>query len=190
MSSEYKQVTVDKLIENTFDLGNLATFDPNPLSNEKLASKNESEKEEYLTSIARDNTQLLINQILSLPIKASTDSQGITLVQLPQPTTLLPREKGIPKAAPKTKWQEFAARKGIKAKSKDKLKFDEETGKWVESWGYKGHNKKLDDQWLVEVDDKKTKEGDDLIDPRTLARAERKKLIKKNELQHKRNLKR
>ncbi|KAI5961180.1 RRS1 [Candida pseudojiufengensis] len=205
MSKEdYKPVTVEKLIENTYDLGNLATFDPNPLSNEKLTSKNESEKEQYISSITRDNVQLLINQILSLPVKTTTDNQGsstgqtssMTLIQLPEPTTPLPREKGIPKDKPKTKWEEFAARKGIKAKTKnEKLEYDEEKGEWVNKWGYKGNNKKLDDQWLVEVNDednskkRKRNEGDELIDPRTLARSERKKLIKKNELQHKRNLK-
>ncbi|CAK9438807.1 uncharacterized protein LODBEIA_P30310 [Lodderomyces beijingensis] len=198
---EYKPVTVDKPIDNTYDLGNLATFDPNPLSNETLRSTNEAEKEQYLTSVTRDNVQLLINQILSLPVKTTTDNSGsstgqsasMTLVQLPEPTTPLPREKGVPKAKPKTKWEEFAARKGIKAKGKDgKMEYDEEKGEWVSKWGYKGNNKKLDDQWLVEVEDDKknsSSNADDLIDPRTLARAERKKLIKKNELQHKRNLK-
>ncbi|KAI5955685.1 RRS1 [Candida jiufengensis] len=203
-SQEYKPVTVDKPIENTYDLGNLATFDPNPLSNEKLTSKNESEKESYIQSITRDNVQLLINQILSLPVKTTTDNQGtstgqtssMTLIQLPEPTTPLPREKGIPKDKPKTKWEEFAARKGIKAKTKNgKMEYDEDKGEWVNKWGYKGNNKKLDDQWLVEVNDEPTKkrrrddQDTELIDPRTLARSERKKLIKKNELQHKRNLK-
>lgn len=193
---QFKPVTVDKPIPNTYDLGNLATFDPNPLDNDKL--KDGSQKEEYLTSVTRDNVQLLINQILSLPVKTTTDSQGsstgqnstMTLIQLPDPTTQLPREKAIPKAKAPTKWEQFAARKGIKAKAKDgKMVFDEATGEWVPKWGYKGKNKELDDQWLVEVDDKVKGTEDELIDPRTLNRAERKRLIKKNELQHKRNLK-
>ena len=66
--------------------------------------------------------------------------------------------------------------------------YDEATGQWVPKWGYKGKNKELDDQWLVEVEDEPKNQGDELIDPRTLNRAERKKLVKKNELQHKRNL--
>lgn len=193
---QFKPVTVDKPIPNTYDLGNLATFDQNPLDNDKL--KDGSQKEEYLTSVTRDNVQLLINQILSLPVKTTTDSQGsstgqnstMTLIQLPDPTTQLPREKAIPKAKGPTKWEQFAARKGIKAKTKDgKMVFDEATGEWVPKWGYKGKNKELDDQWLVEVDDKVKGTENELIDPRTLNRAERKKLIKKNELQHKRNLK-
>ncbi|KAF6070200.1 Regulator of ribosome biosynthesis [Candida albicans] len=199
MSSEkeYKPVTVDKPIPNTYDLGNLATFDPNPLDNEKLLSKDESIKEDHLQSVTRDNVQLLINQILSLPVKTTTETHGsstgqnstMTLIQLPEPTTVLPREKPIPKAKPLTKWQQFAARKGIKPKAKDgKMVYDEDTGEWVPKWGYKGKNKSIDDQWLVEVDDKVKNTEDELIDPRTLKRAERKKLIKKNELQHKRNL--
>lgn len=199
MSSEkeYKPVTVDKPIPNTYDLGNLATFDPNPLDNEKLLSKDESIKEDHLQSVTRDNVQLLINQILSLPVKTTTETHGsstgqnstMTLIQLPEPTTILPREKPIPKAKPLTKWQQFAARKGVKPKAKDgKMVYDEDTGEWVPKWGYKGKNKLIDDQWLVEVDDKVKNTEDELIDPRTLKRAERKKLIKKNELQHKRNL--
>lgn len=193
---EFKPVTVDKPIPNTYDLGNLATFDPNSLDNEKL--KDGSQKEEYLASVTRDNVQLLINQILSLPVKTTTDSHGsstgqnstMTLIQLPDPTTQLPREKAIPKTKAPTKWEQFAARKGIKAKAKDgKMVYDEATGEWVPKWGYKGKNKELDDQWLVEVDDKVKGTEDELIDPRTLNRAERKRLIKKNELQHKRNLK-
>lgn len=199
MSSEkeYKPVTVDKPIPNTYDLGNLAIFDPNPLDNEKLLSKDESIKEDHLQSVTRDNVQLLINQILSLPVKTTTETHGsstgqnstMTLIQLPEPTTILPREKPIPKAKPLTKWQQFAARKGIKPKAKDgKMVYDEDTCEWVPKWGYKGKNKLIDDQWLVEVDDKVKNTEDELIDPRTLKRAERKKLIKKNELQHKRNL--
>jgi regulator of ribosome biosynthesis len=192
---QYKPVTVDKPIPNTYDLGNLSTFDPNPLDNSKL---NPKDQEAYLTSITRDNVQLLINQILSLPVKTTTDSQAsstgqnstMTLIQLPDPTTKLPREKAVPKPKPPTKWEQFAARKGIQPKQKDgKMVYDEATGEWVPKWGYKGKNKELDNQWLVEVDDKVKNTPDELIDPRTLKRAERKKLIKKNELQHKRNLK-
>lgn len=196
MADKFKPVTVDKPIPNTYDLGNLATFDPNPLDNAQL--KDPKTREAHLTAITRDNLQLLINQVLSLPIKSTTDTHGsstgqdstMTLIRLPEPSTPLPREKSIPKAKPQTKWEQFAARKGIQAKAKDgKMVYDENTGEWVPKWGYKGKNKSLDDQWLVEVDDKVKGTADELIDPRTLARAERKKLVKKNEMQHKRNLK-
>ncbi|KAH3672919.1 hypothetical protein OGATHE_002170, partial [Ogataea polymorpha] len=58
---------------------------------------------------------------------------------------------------------------------------------WVNKYGYKGKNKEMDSQWLVEVDDKKAGTEEELIDPRKLNRMERKKLIKKNEIQQKRN---
>lgn len=190
-----KPVTVEKPIPVTYDLGNLAVFDTNALLKDSL-SRNNSDREEYLRSIARDNTQLLINQILSLPMKTTTDSNGsagqssnITLIQLPTPSTELPREKPLPKAKEPTKWELFAAKKGIKAKEKSgKMVYDEATGEWVPKWGYKGKNKDLDNQWLVEVDDKVKGTDKELIDPRSLARADRKKLVKKNMLQQKRNL--
>lgn len=193
---EYKPVTVAKPIPNTYDLGNLATFDTNPLDNAKLADP--EQKEQYLASVTRDNLQLLINQVLSLPIKTTTDASGtaasgqdsnMTLIQLPDPTTALPREKSIPKAKPQTRWEQFAAKKGIKAKAKDgKLVYDEEAQEWVPKWGYKGKNKQMDDQWLVEINEKHKNTPEELIDPRKLSRDERKKLIKKNEAQQKRNL--
>lgn len=193
---QYKPVTVDKVVPNTYDLGNLATFDTNPLDNAKLAD--EASREQYLTEVARDNCQLLINQILLLPVKSTTDSTAsstgqtstMTLIQLPEPSTPLPREKAIPKPKPPTKWEQFAAKKGIKAKEKSgKLVYDEESGEWVPKWGYKGKNKAMDNEWCVEVPDKVQGTDNEMVDPRTLARAERKKLIKKNLAQQKRNLK-
>lgn len=174
----------------SYDLGNLTAYDTNALDSEKLLV-NHAGREEYLQAIARDNTQLLINQILSLPLKTTTDNQAsITLVQLPEPLTDLPREKPLPKAKEPTKWEQFAKKKGIKAKERPgKMVYDEASGEWVPKWGYKGKNKDLDSQWLVEVDDKVKGTSDELIDPRSLNRLERKKLVKKNLLQQKRNLK-
>ena len=180
-----------------FDLGHLAVFDPNPLDSEKLNSS-DNIKESYLRDVTRDNAQLLINQLLSLPIKTTTDTSGnstgqdstMTLLHLPPPITDLPREKSLPKPKTPSKWELFAARKGINSNTKkSKYVFNEESGEWVPKWGYKGKNKELDDQWLVEVDDKVKDTKDELIDPRNLQRAERKKLIKKNEAQMKSNLK-
>lgn len=197
--SKYSErpVTVEKAIPVTYDLGNLAVFDTNVLDKNALDSSNAT-REETLKELTRDNVQLLANQILSLPIKTTTESAGgssgqsasMTLVQLPEPTTELPREKPLPKPKAPTKWEQFAAKKGIKPKERQgKMIYDEARGEWVPKWGYKGSNKELDDQWLVEVDDKVKGTEDELIDPRTLNRAERKRLVKKNELQHKRNLK-
>lgn len=81
----------------------------------------------------------------------------------------------------------FAKKKGIKAKQRDgKLVYDEETGEWVPKWGYKGKNKDVENQWLVEVDEKREAQGKE-GDERTLSREERKRRIKLNERQHKKN---
>lgn len=190
-------MTVEKPIPVAYDLGNLAVFDPNTLDRNDFDSSN-AQREKNIKSVTRENVQLMINQILSLPIKSTTESAGgtsgqsasMTLVQLPEPTTELPREKPLPKPKAPTKWEKFAAIKGIKAKERSgKMVYDEDAGQWVPKWGYKGANKKLDKQWLVEVDDKPKKAENELIDPRSLSRAERKKIIKKNEVQQKRNLK-
>lgn len=195
--SQYKDlpVTVEKPIPVVYDLGNLSVFDSNVIDRNDLDSSN-AKREENLRKMTRDNAQLLINQLLSLPIKSTTDSAGgtsgqsatMSLLRLPEPIAELPREKPLPKPKAPTKWEKFAAKKGIKAKEKNgKMVFDEASGEWVPKWGYKGANKKLDDQWLVEVDEKHENTDKELIDPRTLNRQERLKLIKKNERQQKKN---
>lgn len=141
-------VTVTKPIPYTFDLGNLLVNDPNPLP------PNASQAQ--LSANARDCAQALINQLLTTcPITSSSDG---VLMTLPPPTTPLPREKPVPAEKEKTKWEKFAAKKGIKDKKKEgKLVFDEETQEWVPKWGYKGRNKEGEQDWIVEVDEKKDK---------------------------------
>lgn len=184
-------------------------FDSNPLERELLL--NEETRESHLQSVTRDNVQLLVGQLLQLPVKKTVESinsssnkqdSTMTLFVLPQPSTVLPREKPLPASKKAlTKWEQFALKKGIKKRAKDgKLVYDEEAQKWVPKWGFGGINKKLDDQWLVEVDEtkdaltgKKRKgntAGDEMKDPRALNRLDRKKLVKKNQLQQERNAKR
>ena len=45
--------------------------------------------------------------------------------------------------------------------------YDDATGEWVPKWGYKGANKAGEDDWIVEVDEKKE--------------AERKEKVRRNE---------
>ncbi|KAK5124038.1 hypothetical protein LTR85_002235 [Meristemomyces frigidus] len=132
-----------------FDLGHLLCTDPNPLPS--LA--NPTTKEAVLASTAQACAQGLINQLLTAcPINRSSD--GDLQIKLPEPTFQLPREKAVPKEKEKSKWEKFAAKKGIKAKkSEGKLVFDEAKGEWVPRYGYKG--KKDDGDWLVEVEDEK-----------------------------------
>lgn len=68
--------------------------------------------------------------------------------------------------------------------------YDDATGEWVPKWGYKGTNKDGEDDWLVEVDDKKTTADGAEADPRRLSREERKRNVKANERLQKANMKR
>ncbi|BFZ57841.1 Rhodanese-related sulfurtransferase [Savitreella phatthalungensis] len=128
--------------------------------------------EEVLRATARDATQLLLNSILSCPIETSHEG---TIITLPEGTTHLPREKPVPaEKKAETKWEKFARLKGIASKRRrgdGKLVFDEESGEWVPSWGYKGKNKADENAWLVEMDSSKFADNDD---PRAVLRKERK----------------
>ena len=102
-------IAVNKPTPFTFDLGNLLAHDPNPVPAEA--------DEEALAATARDAAQALINQLLSTcEIKSTTE--GVHLV-LPAPQFALPREKPIPQPKEATKWERFAAKKGIKDKKRD-----------------------------------------------------------------------
>lgn len=67
----------------------------------------------------------------------------------------------LPPPKAQTTWEKFAAKKGIKSKTAEqrkKMVYDEATGEWVPKWGYKGANKAGENDWIVEVDEKKERE--------------------------------
>ncbi|CEJ95082.1 Putative Regulator of ribosome biosynthesis [[Torrubiella] hemipterigena] len=175
-------VAVEKPTAYTFDLGHLMAEDPNSISLDK------SDLEQSLAEVARDGAQVLINQLLTTCALTST-TDGV-LLTLPQPTTRLPREKPIPQVKPPTKWERFAAKKGIKAKTREarrNLAYDETTGEWTRKWGYKGLNKKGEDAPIMEVDmeaERTRKEGTSI---RGDGRRERKEKIKRNERKMRKN---
>jgi regulator of ribosome biosynthesis len=174
----HRPVTVNKPTPFTFDLGNLLANDPNPVP--------ASADEETLAATARDAAQALINQLLST-CEIKSNSDGVHLV-LPAPSTPLPREKPIPAAKEPTKWERFAAKKGIKDKKRDgKLVYDEATGEWVPKWGYKGKNKEGENDWLVEVDEKREEATGEAHDKRADGRKERKERIRRNERKERAN---
>ncbi|KAI4289685.1 MAG: hypothetical protein L6R35_001053, partial [Caloplaca aegaea] len=174
-------VTVTKPIPYTFDLGNLLVNDSNPLP------PNPSDTQ--LSATARDCAQALINQLLTTcPVTSSSDGVHLTL---PPPTTPLPREKPLPAVKEKTKWEKFAEKKGIKDKKKEgKMVFDEETQEWVPKWGYKGRNKDGEQDWIVEVDEKKEKKREGKGDEGGIGgegRRERKEKVRRNERKQRAN---
>merc|ERR1712225_59339 len=151
---EILQVVVNKPTPYTFDLGLLLASDPNPL----LLTTTEN-LEDDLAATARDGAQALLNQLLSTCPIASTPN-GV-LLSLPEIETRLPREKPLPPPKAQTTWDKFAAKKGIKSKTAEqrkKMVYDEATGEWVPKWGYNGANKAGENDWIVEVDEKKERE--------------------------------
>ena len=160
------------------DMGLLASCDVNPIDEREYKKDPES----VLLSRTRNATQHLVNTLFQLPIER--DPSYGPLASLPAFTSLLPREKPLPKPKPLTKWERFARAKGIVKRKKDRLVFDEERQEWVPRWGYQGKNKELEDQWLVEV----PANADDDYRPDKEAARDREARRKKNEMQHQRNL--
>jgi regulator of ribosome biosynthesis len=174
----HRPITVNKPTPFTFDLGNLLANDPNPVP--------AGADEDTLSATARDAAQALINQLLST-CEIKSNSDGVHLV-LPAPSTAIPREKPIPAAKEPTTWERFAAKKGIKDKRRDGNKvYDDATGEWVPKWGYKGKNKDGENDWLVEVDEKKEEATGEAHDKRADGRRERKERIKRNERKERAN---
>ena len=62
------------------------------------------------------------------------------LAHLPPPSTVLPREKPIPKPRPPTKWEQFAQKKGIEKRKRSKVEWDEASQEWKRRYGYKRAN--------------------------------------------------
>ena len=113
------------------------------------------------------------------------------LLSLPSLSTPLPREKPVPEAKPPTKWAKFAAKKGIKPKTREarrNLVYDEATGEWGRKWGYGGANKAAETQWLVEVDPKKEAERKEGTTVRGDSRRDRKERVKRNERRMRKNM--
>ncbi|KAA1473427.1 RRS1-domain-containing protein, partial [Dentipellis sp. KUC8613] len=176
-AAKHKSVTVEKDIPLEVDAGFLTVTDLNPIDKESY----DENLEEYLQSTARDGVQVLLTSLFTLPTQSTPDGP---IAQLPAPTTLLPRQKPLPKPKPPTKWEQFARAKGISHKKKDKKEWDEEKQEWVNRWGWGGKNKQVETQWLTEV----PANADIEHDPSKEARDARKARVAKNEKQHLQNL--
>lgn len=176
--ASYKPVDVVKDLDLEIDLGNLLATDPNPLDATKLKSQS---REEYLKELARDNTQLLINNLFQLPTERRED---IVVAVLPAGTTRIPREKPVPKPKPPTRWSEFAKQKGIKSRKREKLVWDETIKDWRPRYGYKRAQVEKQNNWVIEVPENK----DPMVDYHAELKKKKKERVAKNEYQRLRNI--
>ena len=94
---------VEKPLALELDVGNMLAIDTNQLDKEQVTTP------AYLLSLARDNTQLLINSIWQLETERVEDA---VIAKFPPPTYKLPREKPAPKPKAMTKWEKYAKDKG------------------------------------------------------------------------------
>jgi hypothetical protein len=94
-------------LEPQFDLKDLVIFDSNELS---------GKSNEFLKELARDNAQLLINQIFKRAGLETEIVNDSVVTELPEKkyddVFVQPREKPIPKKSAQTKWEAFATLKG------------------------------------------------------------------------------
>ena len=67
--------------------------------------------------------------------------------------------------------------------------YSEEKGEWVPKWGYKGRNKEGEGEWIVEVDEKREREGKGET-VRGAGRRERVEKMKRGERKQRNNEKR
>lgn len=176
-AEKLRSISVQKELDLDFDVGNLLACDKNRIESRDFR---EQKKEDFLRSLARDNTQLLINEIWKQPTERIEEA---IVAKLPDPATPLPREKPPPKPRPPTKWEQFAKLKGIQKKKKTNLVWDETAKEWKRRWGYKRAN---DDtkEWLIEVPET-ADPNEDQFAKRVKAKKER---VAKNELNRLKNI--
>eukprot|EP00088_Acartia_fossae_P058888 TRINITY_DN693_c0_g1_i4.p1 TRINITY_DN693_c0_g1~~TRINITY_DN693_c0_g1_i4.p1 ORF type:complete len:375 (-),score=143.58 TRINITY_DN693_c0_g1_i4:144-1268(-) len=173
-------ISVEKPIELELDLGNMLAVDNNQMENDKLADK--ETREAYLKTLARDNTQLLINSMWCLPTHRVEE---VVVAELPPPSTRLPREKPLPTPKPMTKWEQYAKEKGIvNKKKKDRLVWDDVVNKWVPQFGFKKKQAEDEKNWCIPI--KET--ADPNLTPFDKMDEDKKERKAKNELQRLRNL--
>ncbi|OAA53960.1 ribosome biogenesis protein [Niveomyces insectorum RCEF 264] len=183
-------VAVEKPTPYTFDLGLLLANDPNPIKSLGVAAT-AREREKQFSTVARDGAQALVNQLLTTCRIEPTAVDGV-LLHLPPIVSLLPREKPVPVPPPPTKWQQFAARKGIKPKTREQrrnLRYNTEMNIWERKWGFRGANKAGEDDWVVEVKDNEKDAAHDAAGTsfRGEGRRTRKERVKRNERKMRQN---
>ena len=140
--------------QRTVDLGNLAVFDLAPLDNAKQCKQYTQYvlllilREPFLLEYATENLKMLLTELNKLERETTVD--GVFIV-LPAPLTALPRAKAVPKPKEPTRWEKFAAVKGIQKRKRGAKVYDEEKGDWRARHGAQSRkNDKMAD-WISEL---------------------------------------
>jgi len=166
------------------DLGNLCAFDSAPIDEGvSLTSAKAVEKADaYHTNLATRIFQTMTKALFGLPFEMAPVGR---IAELPAPTTVLPREKPLPKPRAPTKWEIFAQRKGIQKRKRSNLEWDETTQEWRRRHGYK----RVDDENDIPIMDAGHDEDTGVVDPFTRNLKEKKERVKKQSGRQLANLK-
>lgn len=108
----------------TYCLAHLAAFDIAPLH-----------PKADLTSLTRDNVQLLVNKVFSL--KREETDEGPTVEMPIEEGFRIPRQRPIPKVKPETRWEAFMKERRMEKRKRSSMVFDEASGDWKRRFGYK-----------------------------------------------------
>jgi regulator of ribosome biosynthesis len=158
-----------------FDLGNLCAYDAQPVDEKawsSYAKKKNASLEEYHRKIATQIFQSMTHKLFELPYEIVPVGR---IAELPPPTTVLPREKPLPKPRAPTKWEVFAQRKGIQKRKRSNLEWDETTQEWRRRYGYK----RVGDDGDIPIIDAGHDEDTGVVDPFTRQLKEKKERVKK-----------
>ena len=178
----------DKIDDLEYDLHHLVACDAQPRDDD-LAKCAHGPRNTALMASARDNVQLLFNRIFQLETK---DSDEGLLAVLPEKSTadevgsvegLLPRFRPVPTKKPETRWEKFAREKGIKNRKRDRMVWDERTGKLMPRWGYGRANDDTKD-WAIPIGPN----DDPYDDPFAVRKLQKKERVLKNNLKQMANL--
>lgn len=139
-----------RLIPLSFDVGNLAVFDPSPINDGS---------EDGLRENCRQAVQELTEKLLVLP--AIDALKSLAVKEIPEPTVRLPRALPLPKAKSLTRWEQFAKKKGIVKRKKGAMEYDDRSEKWMARHGKNSARNvhAREDAWI-----KEWKEGDNFSD--------------------------
>ena len=169
----------DKQDDLHYDLGTMLAADQHPfdIPNYKKQQKQEIDNE------ARENTQLLLNQIFNLPLERLVGNAG-AIVKLPKTSTPFPRHKPVPVGRVQTKWEKFAQIKGIQKQKRSKKVWDEGTQSYKRRYGYKRGNDDLSD-WAIMA---KSTDKAGTADPWAVRRKDKKQRVMKGAVQQMKNM--
>uniref|UniRef100_A0A2P2HWR2 Ribosome biogenesis regulatory protein n=1 Tax=Hirondellea gigas TaxID=1518452 RepID=A0A2P2HWR2_9CRUS len=176
---EIKSTQVNKDIPLDLDCGNLVASDINYMDESDI--RNAKRRGEILSQIARDSTQVLINQLYQLE---RTTVDNLCYIVLPAPEIVLPREKPVPKPKPTTKWEQYCKDKGIVKKKKERKIWSDVAQDFLPRYGKLRVQVEKDKNWVIEV----PRQADPYEDMFAKAAHAKKERIAKNEYQRLRNI--